>query len=301
MGSIFNPSGGGTERESTLTGGQSQLLNALTDLLTGQVGQGVTPFQGVRPSEVPFSPLQQQGFGLASQLTPGISSGFNILNSSLSGFDPQQSQGFLDQAGGALSQGLQSTGTQAISDAFAPSRQLATNQFQRKTVPRLLEQFGATSGSSGALNQALAEAGADLSLGLRAQEAPFIGQAALNAPGQQFQGAGLAGQFAGIPGQLASQGSQLGGQATELLSQLFNIGGLQQQLPRGQASAEQDRFLESQAFANPFLSQFLGPALGTSAFQAFQKPSGPSPFSQVSGALGGSGAFGTQGAFGPLV
>ena len=136
MGKLFNPSGGGTESQSILTVGQSGLLKSLADLLTGQVGQGVTGFQGLRPGEVPFGPLQQQAFGLANQLTPGISSGFDILNQSLSGFDPSQGQGFLGQAGGALRQGLQGTDTQAISDAFAPSRQLAQNRFEQDTIPQ---------------------------------------------------------------------------------------------------------------------------------------------------------------------
>lgn len=303
MGDIFGPSGGGTERQDVLTGGQTGLLDALTSLLTGQVGQGITPFGGVRPGEVPFGPLQQQGFGLAGGLAPGIGSGLGLLGQSISGFDPAQGQGFLGQAQGALQQGLGFDPTQSILQAFEPSRRLATRGFEQDIVPNLLERFGATSGPSGALNRALAEAGADLQLGLSAQTAPFIGQAALQQPGLQFAGAGLGGQLAGVPGQLAGQGAQLGGAGANLLGQLFNIGGLQQQLPQGIAGAEQARFQEAQAFANPFLS-LLSPALGTQAFQAFQQPSGPSPFSQVSTLFGAQGAFGggaQGGAFGPFV
>ena len=300
MGDLFNPSGGGTERESILSGGQTGLLDALTSLLTGQIGQGITPFQGLRPGEVPFGPLQQQGFGLAGGLAPGIGAGLDLFGQTLTGFDPSQGQGLLGQAQGALQQGLGFDPTQNILQAFEPSRRLAMRGFEQDIVPGLLERFGATSGPSGALNRALSEAGAGLELGLSAQTAPFIGQAALQQPGLQFQGAGLGGQLAGVPGQLAQQGTQLGGAGANMLSQLFNIGGLQQQLPMGIAGAEQARFQEAQAFANPFLS-LLSPALGTQAFQAFQKASGPSPFSQVSGLFGGGGAFGTQGAFGPFV
>ncbi len=282
MGDIFDPSGGGTERESTLRGGQESLLDAITSLLTPQVGQGVTPFQGLRPGEVPFGPLQQQGFGLAGGLAPGIGAGLDIFSQTLGQFDPSQGQGFLGQAGQALGAGLGFDPTQDILQAFEPSRQLALKGFQQDIVPNLLERFGATSGPSGALNKALAEAGADLQLGLSAQTAPFIGQAALQQPGLQFQGAGLGGNLAQVPGALAQQGAQFGGLSTDLISQLLNIGGLQQQLPRGVAGAEQARFQEAQPFANPFLTQFLNTALGTPAFTAFQQPSAPSPVQQIS-------------------
>ncbi len=306
MSSIFKPTGGGTERISTQTGGQANLLDLLTGVLGGQFQggqlQGVTPFQGTRPGEVPFSPLQQQGFGLAGGLQPLIQQGFDVFEQGLQ-FDPSQGQQFLGQAGGALQQGLDFDPTQNILEAFEPSRQLALRGFQQDIVPNLLERFGATSGPSGPLNRALAEAGAGLELGLSAQTAPFIGQAALQQPGVQFQGAQLGGQLAGIPGQLAQQQTQLGSQGAGLLSGLLNIGGAQQQLPIGIAGAEQARFLEAQGFANPFLAQFLGPALGTSAFQAFQKPSGPPMLGQITGAIGdlfgSGGAFGQGGAFGP--
>lgn len=300
MGSLLEPTGGGTTTESLLTGGQKGLLNTLTSLLKGQVGQGLTPFQGIRPGEVPFGPLQQQAFGLAGGLAPGIGAGIDLFGQTLGGFDPAQGQGFLGQAQGALGQGLGFDPTQDILRAFEPSRRLAMRGFEQDIVPSLLERFGATSGPSGALNRALAEAGAGLELGLSAQTAPFIGQAALQQPGLQFQGAGLGGQLAGVPGQLAQQGAQLGGMGAGMLGQLLNIGGLQQQLPRGIAGAEQARFQEAQPFANQLLLNFLGPALGTQAMTAFQEPSGPSPFAQISGLFGGGGAFGTQGAFGPF-
>ena len=305
MGDFFEPTGGGTTTTSLLRGGQENILDALTTALLGQFQggqiQGLTPFQGIRPGEVPFGPLQQQGFGLAGGLAPGIGAGIDLFGQTLGGFDPTQGQGFLGQAQGALQQGLGFDPTQSILQAFEPSRQLAMRGFEQDIVPSLLERFGATSGPSGPLNRALAEAGAGLELGLSAQTAPFIGQAALQQPGLQFAGAGLGGQLAGVPGQLALQGTQLGGQGIGGLNQLFNIGGLQQQLPIGIAGAEQARFMEAQPFANQLLAQFLGPALGTQAVAAFQKPSGPSPLSQIGGFFGAQGAFGTQGAFGPFV
>ena len=290
LGSLFggDVQGQRIQQQATLTGGQGDLLSALTGLLGPQIGQGVTPFQGTRPGEVPFGQLQQQAFGLAGGLGQGIGAGLQGFGQ----FDPSQGQGFLNQAGGALQQGLGFDPTQSILDAFGPSRQLALNNFNQRTVPGLLERFGAQSGRSGALNQAFAEAGANLELGLSAQTAPFIGQAALNRPGQQFQGAQLGGQLAGIPGQLAGQGFNLGSQG---LMQLLGIGAQQQSLPIGIAGAEQARFGEAQAFNNPFLN-LLGPALGTQgfeniAFQGFRQPSLFETAAQGVGAFAGAGGF----------
>lgn len=282
-----------TTQVPTLTPGQRSLLDSLTSLLTGQVGRGITPFQGLRPGEVPFGPLQQQAFGLAGGLAPGIGAGIDLFGQALGQFDPTRGQGLLGIGEQALQRGLGFDPTQDILQAFEPSRRLALRGFEQDIVPGLLERFGATSGPSGPLNRALAEAGAGLELGLSAQTAPFIGQAALQQPGLQFQGAGLAGNLAQLPGVLAQQGAQLGGAGTDLLTQLFNIGALQQQLPRGIAGAEQARFEEAQPFRNPFLTQ-LGPlALGTSAFQNIIQPQGQGLGASLLPGLGS--LFGQQG------
>jgi hypothetical protein len=292
--SIFGGGGGGgfeATQVPTLIPEQRDLLELINNFLSGQFQggqlQGITPFQGIRPGEVPFGPLQQQGFGLAGGLAPVIGQALQ--------FDPTQGQGLFGTAQGALQQGLGFDPTQDILKAFEPSRQLALRGFQEDIVPNLLERFGATSGPSGALNRALSEAGADLELGLSAQTAPFIGQAALQQPGLQFQGAGLGGNLAQLPGILAQQGTRLGAQGTDLLSQLFNIGGLQQQLPRGVAGAEQARFLEGQPQANPFLAQFGPLALGTQAFTNVIQPQGQGLLSSLLpslGAFAGAGGFG---------
>lgn len=289
---------GGFSQQPVLTGAQERTLRLLNKALFKGAFRneqliGRQGFPGVRPGEVPFGPLQQQGFGLAGGLGQGIGQGIDIFGQALGGFDPSVGQGFLGQAGQALQQGLDFDPTQNILEAFEPSRQLALNTFQQDIVPNLLERFGASSGASGPLNKQLAESGANLALGLSAQTAPFIGQGALNIPGVQFQGAGIGANLAQLPGLLASQGAGLGGQATDLLSQLFNIGALQQGQAAGVAGAEQARFQEAQPFANPFLS-LLGPALGTQGFQtAFQQP-GPGIGQQLLPALGafaGGGGF----------
>jgi len=268
LGNLFEPQGGGTEQATTQLPEQRDFLTDLLGQLQGLIPQGLTPldFSAAGPSG-----LQQQAFGGLGSIGQ---QGFGIAGQQLAGFDPSQAQGFLDQAGGALQQGLQGVGTQAITDAFAPSRQLAENRFQQQTIPDLLERFGATSGGSGALQQQLAQAGGNLSLGLRAQEAPFIGQAALNAPGQQFQGAGLAGQLSGIPGQLAGQGIDLSG---SILQQLLQAGGTQRGIAGEQLRAQQQTALQPQNL----LAQFGPLGLGTPGFENIVTPPGPSIGSQI--------------------
>lgn len=268
------------QQVDTLNPEQQQLLQSILGGLGGITQQALTPtgpqqFAGT-------SPLQQQAFGGFGSLGGIGQQGLDIAGQQLGFFDPSQAQGFLGQAGGALTQGLQGVGTQAISDAFAPSRQLAQNRFQQDTIPNLLERFGASSGGSGALQEQLARAGGNLNLGLRAQEAPFIGQAALQAPGQQFQGANIAGNLAQLPGQIAGQGLGIGAAGSDLLGQLLNVGGLQRGIAQEPLNAQ---FQAAQQPAN-LLAQFGPLGLGTQAFTNFQQQQQPGLFQSLLPALG---------------
>lgn len=294
MGDLFGGGGTDIEQVPTLTLSQKDLLESIIQQVQSQFGvgglQGITPFQGIRPQEVPFGPLQQQAFGLAGGLGQGIGAGIDVFGQALGGFDPSQGQGLLGQATQALQGATQPFDPQNILSALEPGRQLALRTFERDIVPNILERFGATSGASGALNRALAEAGEGLSLGLGAQAAGPLIQGQQTQLNRQLQGAGLFGGFAGIPGQLAGQGVGLGGAGIGQLGNLFNIGALQRTFPQGLAGAEQARFQEAQPFANPFLN-LLSPALGTQAFQnvGVQQPPGI-----LSGALGGFGSLLTK-------
>ena len=279
--------GQGIEQVSTLTGGQRKLLNELTGQVRPLIPQALTPFefQAAGPSA-----LQQQAFGGFGGLAGLAGQNFGIAGQQLGQFDPSQSQGFLQQAGGALGQGLQGFDPSRITDALEPGRQLALRTFQRDIAPDLLERFGATSGQSGGLNRALSEAGAGLSLGLGAQAAPFLGQAALQAPGQQFQGAQLAGNLAQLPGQLAGQGSLLAGQGADILTSLLGAGGAQRGISAEQLAAQQQTGLDPRGL----LSGFGGLALGTPAFEniGFQGFRQPSVFETFAAPLGaGISAF----------
>ena len=272
--------GGDIQQAPTLLPEQEELLLSIISGLSGLTQQGLTP---VGPQQfAPTSPLQQQAFGGFGGLGGLGQQGLGIAGQGLAGFDPSISQGFLRQAGGALERGLQPVDTQAISEAFRPSRRLAENRFQQETIPNLLERFGATSGGSGALQDQLARAAADLSLALRAQEAPFIGQAALQAPGIQQTGAGLAGNLAQLPSQLAQQSLGVGAGGADLLAQLLNVGGVQRGI------AQEPLTAEFQAAQQPrqLLGQFAPLGVGTEAFTSFTEQQQPGLFQSLLPALG---------------
>lgn len=273
-------SGGGIQQAPRLLPEQQELLLDIIRQLTPLTQQALTPTGAQQFA--PISPLQQQAFGGFGGLGGLGQQGLGIAQQGLAGFDPSISQGFLGQAGGALERGLQPVDTQAISEAFGPSRRLAMNLFEQDIVPGLLERFGATSGGSGALQDQLARAGGNLALGLRAQEAPFVGQAALQAPGIQQAGAGLAGNLAQLPGQLAQQSLGFGAGGADLLGQLLNVGGFQRGIAQEPITAQ------FQAAQQPrgLLGQFGLPAIGQPAFTSFAQQQQPGLFQSILPALG---------------
>lgn len=283
---LFDFLGGGgsgdvdIQQAPTLTGPQGDLLSQIVNALSGLTGRALTPIG--QQQFPPISPLQQQAFGGFGALGGLGQQGLGIAQQGLAGFDPSISRGFLGQAGGALGRGLEGIDLQAITDAFAPSRRLAQEGFEQQTIPNLLERFGATSGGSGALQEQLARAGANLQLGLRAQEAPFIGQAALQAPGQQFTGAGLAGNLAQLPGQLAGQSLGFGAAGSDLLSQLLNVGGVQRGIAGEPFAAE----FAARQQPSQLLGAFGPLGLGTQAFTNFAPQQQPGLFQSLLPALG---------------
>jgi len=271
--------GGSSGSVSLQTPEQKEFLNAILGSLKGLTGQGLTP---ARFQSASASPLQQQAFGTFGGLGGLGQTGINLAGQQLAQFDPNLGGQFLGQAQGALQQGLQGFDPQRILSALEPGRQLALRTFQQDIVPNLLEQFGATSGQSGGLNRSLSEAGAGLSLGLGAQAAPFLGQAALAAPGQQLAGAQLGGQLAGIPGQLAQQGFGFGASGADLLGQLLNVGGIQRGIAGEQLAAQ----TQTQLDPRNILGQFGSLALGTQAFQPTFQAQSPGLFQSLLPALG---------------
>ena len=284
-----NNSGGGDsdiEASSLLTPEQYQTSNQLNQILQQQMGQGVTPYPGQRVAGI--NPLQQQGFGMAGGFGQGVGQGINAFGGAMGQFDPQRGGQFLDQAQGLLSSSTQDFDPQVIMDALRPGQQLAMNQFQQNTVPFLSEKFGANSGSSGSFNKALSEAGANMSLGMNAQAAPFLAQGQQNQLNRQLQGAALGGELSTVPGAIAQQGVGMGQGIFDILSQMINAGASQRGIEQEGLNANQQQFQEGQAYNNPWLNMF-GPALGVSSENIVQLPS-PGAGAAIGGAMGTLGS-----------
>ena len=138
----------------TLTPGQTDLLDQLTTLLGGELGQPGPVFGGQTVAGP--SSIQDQLFGATGDLfgQGGLfGTGEQALQTSLADFDPQ-----------------------ATTDFFNTSiRDPALKGFQEDILPMIQESFiGQNAGRSGAANRAIAGAGADVQQGLDAQLAQLL-------------------------------------------------------------------------------------------------------------------------------
>jgi len=197
-------------------------------------------------------------------------------------------------------------GSQALSSMLAPFDPTATQDYwkqafvnpamqnyQQTILPGIAEKYaGQNATSSGAFNRALAESGTNLSTGLNAQLANLLYQGRESQLGRQQTGINQAAQYAGLPAQLA-------GGISDLASQGINVGQQQRAIGQEGLSSEYNKWLSSQPYQNPYMS-FLGPALGTSAFEniAYQKPDMLSSLMPMLGQVGGAGLSSWLGGFG---
>ena len=287
MGDILGGDDGGVEQATTLTTGQRDLLDAITDLVTPQVGQGVDPYSGQTVASI--SPLQQSAFNSAYGLSNLGSLGINLAQSGISGYNPQQGYDILNTAQQGLQGAMQEFDPQTVMDALDPARRLALNTFNTETIPNLLERFGATSGGSGSLNTAFGDAAQELSLGLSAQAAPYLFQGQQNQLDRQLQGASIGSTLSQIPGTLGLQSLQIGGGSSDLLSTLANLGASERSLQQQFLTDEANRYYEAQPYNNPYLTGLAPLALGTRAFENVYTQPSPGLGSALLPALGSLG------------
>jgi len=205
--------------------GQIDLNNLLTELLSGQLGQGVDAYQGVLAPGA--SDLQQQAFSQFGG-TPENQGAFQGVIANLlggGGYDPAKR-----------------------AEVYKAQTDRSQREFMNQTIPQLMERFNAQGlGRSGGLERELAIAGGEL--GLRNRELNSMMELEDQARRQQSQGLGLQGF--------------LGGQASQQtgLQNLLAAGGQQRGIAQDQAQAEYGRWEQGQAQNNPWL-QLLGPAMG---------------------------------------
>ncbi|MFA5382051.1 MAG: hypothetical protein WC356_02715 [Candidatus Micrarchaeia archaeon] len=291
-------SGGGSTstdiiQATTLTPGQRSLLDQMTTLLGEQFGKGMPAYSG--QTVAPLSNLQQQGIDFYGGMIPTAQQGANIFSKALQGYDANAGQNYLNQANPALNSMLAdynpASDKEYWQSAFVNP---AMQNYQRNIMPQLLEKYaGQGAGSSGAMNRAIANSGVDLSTNMNAQLANLMYQGRNAQLGRQQTGINQAMNMAQMPGQLAQQAGQIGAMGMDTMGQAMNAGALQQQNTQQNLTAEQQKWLQSQAYNNPWLNT-MGLALGTPAFENVANvqqsaPSASSSFMPLLGSFMGSG------------
>ena len=216
-----------TKKVERLTPGQMELLDELTNLLKGQLGQGVRPYQG--------------------QLVPGASEIQQQLFEMLMPFG--------GPVGGLTRQGADYI-SQLMQQQFNPDevRQYwqqayvkpAERAWEETVVPKVMEYYaGQNALDSGAARRALAKSGTDLQTQLNAELAKLLWGEKTNLQSRQ------------------DLASQLG---LNLLPQVMGMGEEQRAITQELMQEPYQKWQMSQAWSNPWL-QYLPAALGTNPYQ----------------------------------
>ncbi len=214
----------------TLLPGQKNNLIALNNLLSGQMGLGVEPYQGQTAPGT--SPLQQQAFDLVTQLIQGEGSfgaGQDALDGLLADFDPASSTEYWESA----------------------VRDPMVDTWEDDILPQVQEHFiSRNAGSSGAANRAVAQSGADLAADLSSTLAQTLYAAEQGHLDRQSQA---------IPQALDySQGA---------IDQSLQAGGVQRDITGDQLLELLQKWTYEQPYNNPWLSGYSSLAMNTQAFQ----------------------------------
>ncbi|MBE3139369.1 MAG: hypothetical protein IMZ53_02175 [Thermoplasmata archaeon] len=266
---LSQPKGGGNKQVSTLTGGQNDLLSQLTSQLGGQMGQGVTPYEGSMTAGL--SPLQTQGVNSGSQLQSAYQ---NLLNQ----YNPQQGQSYLNQAQPALNTMLANYDPAADKEYWNTSFvNPAMQNWNQNIMPDIKEQFAsANSADSGMMGRQIAESGRNLSTDLNAQLGNILYSGQQAQLGRQQTGINQAMNMAQMPGNLMQQNASLAGTGMDLATQTANLGGMEQTYNQNLLNEAYSKWQQGQSYNNPWLTQFLGQALGTNATEnVYQQPTVP--------------------------
>lgn len=240
---------------ATQTAEQQDFLRSLLGNLQGVsvAGGRVQPFQGDLSAGP--STLEQQLFGNVQQLAGDqgpFQSGLSALQGQLADFDPTSVQNLFQ------------------SSVVAPSQR----RFEEEIIPGIREGFAGT-GNSGALNRALANAGADLEIGRQDTLSQLL--------------------FQGEQSQLNRQGNALNAALGLPLQAGQQVGATQRGIEQSGLDRILNEFIRGQGI-DPLLG--LAPtALGTQGFENIvQVPTttfGPSGASQISQLLQGAGGLAT--------
>ncbi len=208
---------------------KNNLVN-LNQILSDQMGQGVDAYGGqINPGT---SPLQQQAFDLVTSLVQGqgaYGQGQDALEGLLDDFD--------------------STGTRETWEASV--RDPMVQNWERDILPDIQEHFiSQNAGSSGAANRAIAQSGADLAADLGASLSDNLYAGEQDHKNRQLQALPQALNFAQTP-----------------IDNALMAGEAQRDISGDQLMELFQKWSYEQPYNNPWLSDYLGMGLNTTAFQ----------------------------------
>ena len=275
------------DQAPTMTAEQQGLLKQLNELMSGQLGQGIDPYQG--DLTAPASPLQNQAWGQISQLLSGgtqSDTSRQAIDRILQG--TTNVPGAVDVEGYDVGE-FDPTAIQTwYQDALVNP---AMSTWEQSVVPQVQEKFiGQNAGSSGAANRAIAGSAENMMTGLNAQLAnALFGEkqafdtrefaAGMDKAGKQFQsetdfvnrlfssGQGDLDRMTAIPG--------LENQSMESFFRAIGLGegagATQRDISQQGLNEAFSRWQAGQAYNNPWLN-LLNSALGQSSFENVVQP-----------------------------
>lgn len=253
-------SSGGTKLKSypLLTSQQQGLLDNIINMVTQQLGQGITPYGGRLVAGI--DPLQTRAFELAEMFgqSPESAARRSAIASALSGQVPYE------------------TGPETYMKWFKEGVEAPTMEwYKADVIPEIEHSFG-SAGPSGALASALGESGRRLAIDMSGQRAQL----------------GLAGQVASeraMESALQRQQGAVSMSAQEEMRPIqlgLAVGDVRRGIEQDELWADYFQWEQAQPWNNPWVTQFLGPALGTQTRGYYTKQGGsPNWLSLVSGII----------------
>lgn len=292
----FDTGGTDVKQESTLTKGQRSLLDQLTSLLGGQLGQSGPTYSG--QTTAGMNPLQQQGLNAYAGVFDSANQGNQLFGQALGSLNPSQGQATLSQGQGALDTMLADFDPTSAMNFFEKSIKNPTMQtWQKDVMPSIMEKFaGNNAVDSGAMQRELARSGTDMMTNLNGQLANVMYSAQNDQLGRQQQGVNQSMNMAMAPGQLAGQYGNLADLGLNQAGQAMNAGTVGRGIEQEGLTDSYNKWLSSQGYNNPWLTQYLSQALGVPAFEnvATEQPMGLGTMLTLGGMNAAGSYFGAQ-------
>lgn len=300
MGSTTSPS---VSTQTTMTDEQRQLLDSLSGILQGQLGQGTPAYTGNLTA--PQTDLETQSWSSLSDMLSNMGGSTNtdsviqqLLNSDTSTPNigvQQYDVGEFDPT--AIKEWYQNALVQPAMQAW-----------QEDVVPTINESFiGQNAASSGAAPRAITKSAEDLMSGLNSEYAnalfgekqaydtrkyesgmDFVNklfQADTAEAGMDYQsGQNYLDRLMNIPGLESTETSNL----LNIINAGQTAGETQRGIEQGQMTEDYQKWLSEQAYNNPWLTQFMSSVMGTPAFENIVYPGSQSEgiLNSILGAVG---------------